>query len=114
MPVYEIHGIGVFNKDRGPQIFPIDIVRARSDRAASAIAKGKAAMLRGWDRFFKLYRVPYYHTGLRAWRDDELTLVCDLDLGPAPLAACRTNGETCAAGGGMPRQTSTRKGRSRA
>ena len=71
MSIYEAHGV------QGDIVFPITIIEAASDSEAI----DKALQDRHLQRHtcpIKLYEVPYFHTGLRAWNEDEMRFVADI------------------------------------
>jgi hypothetical protein len=71
-PVYEAHGV-----DDKFGVFPVTIIEAATE--ADAIRKAEQdEQLRGYWCPIKLFQVPFYHTGLRAWREDELRFVADV------------------------------------
>ena len=75
MPISEAHGV------EREIVFPITIIEATSD--GEAIRKAlQDRHLQRRDCPIKLYQIPFYHTGLRAWRDDEMRFVADLEFQP--------------------------------
>jgi hypothetical protein len=62
-------------------VFPIDIIEAAAPELALGVVADKADWLKGWSSRFKLFEVPFRHQTARPWRDDEMQLVCDIDLG---------------------------------
>jgi hypothetical protein len=70
--VYEV--CGTYEAVTGPAIFPIDIIEADDPAQALEIVAQKSARLRPWNRLLKLYRVPFFKTDLKPWRDDEIEL----------------------------------------
>ena len=78
--VYEV--CGIYEAVNGPAIFPIDIVEAVDvEQALEAVAR-KIVQLRPWSPVLKLYRVPFFKTGTKPWRDDEIEFVCDIPADP--------------------------------
>jgi hypothetical protein len=72
--VYEAHGV-----DEEWGVFPITIIEAATDEEAIRKAQ-RDRDLPGWKCPIKLFEVPFYHTGSRPWRQDDLRFVADIEL----------------------------------
>jgi len=73
MATYQAHGV------EGEYTFPIKVIEAESD--AEAIEKVYESLyLKLRTCPIKLYQVPYYKSEMRAWREDEMRFVIDIDM----------------------------------
>jgi hypothetical protein len=73
VPVYEAHGVSDI-----VGVFPITIIEAASDGETIRGAQCNRDLC-GWNCPVKLYEVPFFHTGLRAWHEDEMRFVADIE-----------------------------------
>ena len=72
MATYVAHGVD------GEIVFPIEVIEAETD--AEAIDKAHQSLyLKRRTCPLKLYQVPYYKTGMQAWREDDMRFVVDID-----------------------------------
>lgn len=73
MATYQAHGV------EGAHTFPIEVIEAESD--AEAIEKVYESLyLKRRTCPIKLYHVPYYKTGMKAWSENEMRFVTDIDM----------------------------------
>jgi hypothetical protein len=75
--VYEAHGVS-----ETVGVFLITIIKAATDEEAIRKAQHDRD-LPGWKCPIKLFEVPFFYTGLRAWEKDEMRFVADIEIGGA-------------------------------